>query len=65
MLVIEGIGTWILALPQQYLGDQYLKYLAWAQSDKAPAVRAAAVAALLRLYSVDDNLLQMAAFTGR
>jgi hypothetical protein len=46
-------------------GDQHLKYLAWAQSDRAPVVRAAAVSALVRLYDVEANLLQMKEFTGR
>jgi hypothetical protein len=112
-VVIEGIGAWILELPQQFLGaqrrspppplllcsmlggpptrsaaaappvlgaraspaahrprppsagDQYLKYLAWAQSDRAPVVRAAAVAALVRLYGVEDNLMTLREFTGR
>ena len=40
-LVIEGIGTWIEQMPSEFLQDNYLKYVAWALSDK---VRQAAVA---------------------
>lgn len=39
-LVIEGIGTWIEQMPSEFLQDKYLKYVAWALSDK---VRQAAV----------------------
>ena len=39
-LVIEGIGTWIEQMPSEFLQDNYLKYVAWALSDK---VRQAAV----------------------
>lgn len=31
---IGGIGEWVKALPSVFLQDQYLKYLAWAMSDK-------------------------------
>lgn len=37
--VIEGIGRWIRAHPADYLSDQYLKYIAWALSDKVRALR--------------------------
>ena len=32
--VIASIGQWIALLPSTYLSDSYLKYLAWALSDK-------------------------------
>lgn len=32
--VIGGIGCWVCSLPTIYLKDQFLKYLAWALSDK-------------------------------
>jgi hypothetical protein len=35
--VIEGIGHWIRSYPSAFLSDQYLKYIAWALSDKVCA----------------------------
>jgi len=32
--VIASIGQWITLLPSTFLSDSYLKYLAWALSDK-------------------------------
>ena len=50
-IVIEAIGEWVEALPSEFLGDSYLKYLAWALSDRAPLVRLQAVKAITKLYS--------------
>lgn len=33
--VIDGIGSWVRLHPSAFLTDQYLKYIAWALSDKA------------------------------
>ena len=33
-LVIEGIADWSNSLPADFLQDQYLKYIAWALSDR-------------------------------
>ena len=33
-VVIGGIGRWIQLLPSEFLDDKYLKYIAWALSDK-------------------------------
>lgn len=33
-LVISGLGSWIAAHPAAYLQDMYLKYIAWALSDR-------------------------------
>ena len=33
-LVIEGIADWTSSLPADFLQDQYLKYVAWALSDR-------------------------------
>lgn len=49
--MIEAIGGWVEELPSEFLGDSYLKYLAWALSDRAPMVRLQAVKALTSLYS--------------
>ena len=37
---IGAIGQWIKLLPSMFLVDNYLKYLAWALSDKACRVSA-------------------------
>ncbi len=36
-LVIEGIAHWTTSLPADFLQDQYLKYVAWALSDRVIA----------------------------
>lgn len=33
-VVIEGIADWTNSLPAEFLQDQYLKYVAWALSDR-------------------------------
>ena len=33
-LVIEGIAHWTKSLPADFLQDQFLKYVAWALSDR-------------------------------
>lgn len=37
--VIEGIGNWTTMLPSDFLQDSYLKYIAWALSDKVGLLR--------------------------
>ncbi|KAL4451286.1 hypothetical protein ABPG77_009358 [Micractinium sp. CCAP 211/92] len=63
--VIEGIGSWVRLHPSVFLTDQYLKYIAWALSDKDARVRLASVNALLALYSNPDNLASLSDFTQR
>jgi len=61
--VIEAIGGWVVALPSEFLSDSYLKYLAWALSDRSPIVRLQAVKALTGLYDnryVSDALVVVA-----
>ncbi len=36
-MVISGLGDWIAAHPAAYLHDGYLKYIAWALSDRVRA----------------------------
>eukprot|EP00878_Enallax_costatus_P014223 GHUV01014877.1.p1 GENE.GHUV01014877.1~~GHUV01014877.1.p1 ORF type:complete len:467 (+),score=119.45 GHUV01014877.1:76-1476(+) len=50
-IVVESIGSWVVVLPTEFLADTYLKYLAWALSDRSALVRGKALAALDRLYS--------------
>ncbi|KAK9861473.1 hypothetical protein WJX84_003608 [Apatococcus fuscideae] len=63
--VVEGIGNWVDMMPAIFLQDSYLKYMAWALSDKDATVRMAAVKALLQLYSVEANLTQLHEITVR
>ncbi|EFN51942.1 hypothetical protein CHLNCDRAFT_139605, partial [Chlorella variabilis] len=63
--VIEGIGAWVRLHPAAFLTDQYLKYIAWALSDKDAVVRLASITALLSLYSNPDNGASLADFTHR
>jgi cohesin complex subunit SA-1/2 len=48
--VVEGIGRWVRLLPATFLSDTYLKYLAWALSDREREVRFASASALLAIY---------------
>jgi cohesin complex subunit SA-1/2 len=50
-VVISGIGNWVAEDPDAFLIDYYLKYLAWALSDRHEAVRLAAVRSIHRLYT--------------
>ena len=38
-VAIEGIGAWLCADPAGFLQDNYLKYVAWALSDRVRARR--------------------------
>ena len=33
-LSLQMLGKWILAFPEHFLSDQYLKYIGWCLSDK-------------------------------
>jgi hypothetical protein len=59
VVVIEAIGDWVAALPAEFLADAYLKYLAWALSDRAPGVRRAALAALAKLYGDEGGCVRV------
>jgi len=63
--VIGGIGCWVCSLPTIYLKDQFLKYLAWALSDKDAEVRKSGVAAVEELYSDERNVSSLEGFTER
>ncbi|KAL0028278.1 hypothetical protein WJX79_006817 [Trebouxia sp. C0005] len=64
-LVIQGIAHWTTSLPADFLQDQYLKYVAWALSDRDALVRDTAVTALLELYADEDNVEPMHELTAR
>jgi len=63
--VIDGLGRWMMLYPSSFLSTTYLKYLAWALSDKDAVVRHAAVSAILRLYEDEKNVVQLRDFTNR
>ncbi|GLC66838.1 hypothetical protein PLESTF_000479800 [Pleodorina starrii] len=49
-VVIDLVGRWIGLLPATFMVDHYLKYVAWALSDRDAGVRATAVSRLLELF---------------
>lgn len=51
-LVIEGIAHWTSSLPADFLQDQYLKYVAWALSDRVCNIVVRPLLCLLFIYSV-------------
>ena len=63
--VIAAIGAWVARDPAAHMGDAMLKYLAWALSDRAAPVRAAALDALLALYAVPESRSPLRPFTER
>ena len=65
LAVVQGIGRWMQLLPATFLSSSYLKYVAWAVSDKDAAVRLEACSVLCVLYSHPGNAAQLREFTGR
>ncbi|GIL48771.1 hypothetical protein Vafri_5220, partial [Volvox africanus] len=49
-VVVDLVGRWIGLLPATFMVDQYLKYVAWALSDRDAGVRAVAISRLLELF---------------
>lgn len=64
-IVVDAIGRWMMLFPSVYLTANYLKYVAWALSDKEASVRMVAANALLTLYSSAQNPTQLRDFTDR
>jgi predicted lipid-binding transport protein (Tim44 family) len=64
-IVVEGLGRWMVLHPATYLTPEYLKYLAWALSDRDAAVRFAAATGLRVLYEDEANATQLSDFTTR
>ncbi|KAL6770624.1 SCC3 [Auxenochlorella protothecoides x Auxenochlorella symbiontica] len=62
---VAGVGAWALLAPATYMTDTYLKYVAWALSDRDAAVRATALDALLALYAAPENVGPLHAFAAR
>ena len=64
-MVVSAVGEWARMLPGRFLNDAYLKYLAWALSDRSAPVRRAAVGAVRALLDDPACVPPMAEFLGR
>ena len=64
-VIVQNLGSWMLLYPSTFLSSTYLKYLAWALSDKDGSVRYAAVNAIHRVYQDERNAIQLKDFTNR
>ena len=62
---IQCLGHWITTLPDQFLKDNFLKYLGWCLSDKAAVVRLEVVAILCELYENDAFTERLEPFNSR
>jgi cohesin complex subunit SA-1/2 len=65
LAVVQGVGHWMQLVPATFLTPAYLKYIAWAVSDKDPHVRLEAASTLCALYSIPSNATQLKDFTDR
>jgi cohesin complex subunit SA-1/2 len=65
LAVVQGIGHWMQLVPATFLTSGYLKYIAWAVSDKDAHVRLEAATTLCALYSIPSNAAQLKEFTER
>lgn len=54
-LCLESLGGWLLAWPEHFLVDNYLKYAGWCLSDKATSVRLAALTAVGQVLETGDE----------
>ncbi|GIL69417.1 hypothetical protein Vretifemale_362 [Volvox reticuliferus] len=59
-VVVDQVGRWIGLLPATFMVDQYLKYVAWALSDRDAGVRAVAITRLLELFGGSPTVQSMA-----
>ncbi|GLI62799.1 hypothetical protein VaNZ11_005547 [Volvox africanus] len=64
-VVVDLVGRWIGLLPATFMVDQYLKYVAWALSDRDAGVRAVAISRLLELFGSSPTARSMAPGTTR
>lgn len=65
LAVVQGVGHWMQLVPATFLTPGYLKYIAWAVSDKDAQVRLEAASTLCTLYSIPSNATQLKDFTDR
>lgn len=62
---LEQLGVLVLAQPGLFLDNQYVRYLGWGLSDRAPDVRLAALESLGPLYRDRAHHAPLSAFTER
>ncbi|XP_056133500.1 cohesin subunit SA-2 [Lampris incognitus] len=62
---IEELGVWLREDPEEFLNDQYLKYLGWMLHDKQSSVRLQCVHALQGLYQKRDFIGRLELFFSR
>lgn len=64
-VIVQNLGSWMLMYPSVFLSSTYLKYLAWALSDKDALVRFSAIMAIRAIFQDEKNTLQLKDFTNR
>lgn len=62
---VQCLGHWIITLPDQFLKDNFLKYLGWLLSDKSASVRLEVIEILCELYENDAFTEKLELFTSR
>jgi hypothetical protein len=62
---LQCLGHWITTLPDQFLKDNFLKYLGWLLNDKSASVRLEVVEILCELYENDSFTGRLELFTAR
>nr|CCA14325.1 cohesin subunit putative [Albugo laibachii Nc14] len=62
---LKTLCSWTRSLPQEFLKDNYLKYVGWLLNDKDAKVRLNAVRLLTELYECDDFANNLQLFTSR
>ncbi|GMF45801.1 unnamed protein product [Phytophthora fragariaefolia] len=65
VVTMQCLGHWIISLPDQFLKDNFLKYLGWLLSDKSASVRLEVIKILCELYENDAFTEKLELFTSR
>lgn len=62
-LTMESVFKWVIALPEQFLNDNCLKYFGWLLNDSEANIREIVVKGLHKLYSNEEWHGQLQKFT--
>ncbi|KAI9845507.1 MAG: hypothetical protein M1837_004846 [Sclerophora amabilis] len=62
---IQGLGYWILKLPDIFFEGSYLRYLGWVLSDTSAPTRLEVIKQLQRLFKKKENIGGLRTFTER
>ncbi|EHK97901.1 putative Cohesin subunit psc3 [Glarea lozoyensis 74030] len=62
---IEGMGTWIMTLPGEFLDGNYLRYMGWLLSDEVVSVRHEVLKQLEKILRDSANIQGMHTFIER